>query len=319
MRNEPTFYQGMDWYGLVELGPAAREILNLMLPACRPGRNGHIEHSVHVMATWFTEATQHWETPVTPSKARRGLNELAEKGIISRHNGPQDGAGFVITFNMNPPVGSTVPVSGFRHAEEVSERCGVRAIFRRIGDETPRQVRAERSAQPKVEGQEDPFSDQIPEVYANGDPDPEFDLSGLEENAPGPVGSEAEFAAELEEVTGRNAEPRLRLLKGQCERIAEAARPALELGWEPRALALRMASELNPKIHSPQQLLVKKLGEVGTPPQKRRVTTLEPSPDRAGRSDADRTEEDSARLEAAKARYQENLRMRQMAGSRKRT
>ena len=88
MRNEPTFYQGMDWYGLVELGPAAREVLNVMLTSCRPGRNGHIEHSVHVMATWFPEITHHWATPMTSAKARRGLNELIEKGVLTRHNDP---------------------------------------------------------------------------------------------------------------------------------------------------------------------------------------------------------------------------------------
>lgn len=275
MRNEPTFYQGMDWYGLVELGPAAREVLNLMLPACRPGRNGHIEHSVHVMAGWFAEATQHWGAPVTPSKARRGLNELIEKGVLTRHNEPQDGVGFVVTFNMNPPKDSNTPISGFRHAEEVSERCGSRAVFRRL-DEGRDEIRLQtrRVAPSSGWGEPDPFSSN--EVVEPEPEDSEFDLSGLDRLDAGikevPTGPMAEFASALEAVTSQNSEEKLRLMTGACQRVAEAVRPALERGWEPKALAHRLAAELNPKIHSPEKLLIKKAGDIGNSPPKASAT-----------------------------------------------
>lgn len=319
MRNEPTFYQGMDWYGLVELGPAAREVLNLLLTSCRPGRKGYIEHSVHVMATWFPEVTRHWGTPMTAAKARRGLNELIEKGVLTRHNDPKDGSGFVVTFNMNPPQHAGVPVNGFRHAEEVAERCGTKAVFRRINDDQDDpQPRANKVRAPSDADQVDPFSDKAPVESEPEDADPEFDTSGL--GGSRPTGEltdiQQEFASELEEATGKNQEPRLRLLAGQCEKIAQEAGAALGRGWPPEVLARRLASELNPKIHSPQQFLIRKLGEVGKAPSKRPLSTLDRTVQQVDRVTIDQLEDPEAiaRVEAVKARYQENFRARQMTG-----
>ncbi len=79
-------------------------------------------------------------------------------------------------------------------------------------------------------------------------------------------GKEAVFAVELEQATARLPEERLRLMPGACDRVAMAVRHALELGWEPKALAKRLASELNPQVRMPENLLIGKARDLGAPP-----------------------------------------------------
>ncbi len=99
--------------------------------------------------------------------------------------------------------------------------------------------------------------------------------------------------------------------------MAKAAGPALERGWEPAVLARRLASELNQKINSPQQFLVKKLDEVGRPPSARRLSTLEKPAVPEGRVTIDQMDEEAlARVARTKEQYQERMRARQMTGKR---
>lgn len=114
------------------------------------------------------------------------------------------------------------------------------------------------------------------------DGEPEFDLSGLDgiqAKKPLPLGPEEEFADELERITGSNPEEHLRLMRGSCLRVAKAVRPALAAGWKPGELAKRMAAELNPRIHSPEKLLLRKADDVGRPPSQVRKSREPEIPD----------------------------------------
>ena len=114
------------------------------------------------------------------------------------------------------------------------------------------------------------------------DGEPEFDLSGLDgiqTEEPLPLGPEEEFADELERITGSNPEEHLRLMRGSCLRVARAVRPALAAGWKPGELARRMAAELNPRIHSPEKLLLRKADDVGRPPSQVRKSREPEIPD----------------------------------------
>lgn len=325
MSGKPTFHMSQDWVALIDLGPAARTVLGLLHCNALFGRNGLVTHTVHVTSSWFTEMTAHWKKPLSAPTARRGMNELIEKGVLTRLNKPNDGAGFIVSFVLEPGPDYEGPVNGFEHAKSVSKRCGTKALYERR-DEKGELPPVQPMTAPKPV-KKAPAGDLAQELDLDvpavdpGDEDPEFDMSDLG-SAPTTVDpldtgltmAQQEFVVELEAATAKNPEPRLRLLRGQCESVAASARKALELGWEPKALAVRMASELNPKIHSPQRLLEIKLSQVGAPPPKRPRSTLETQMPRE-RKPVEQPDEDAvARAEAVKARYQAGLRARQMAG-----
>ena len=97
----------------------------------------------------------------------------------------------------------------------------------------------------------------------------EFDLSGLDgisQEGPALTESQQEFAEELEALTSQNSEEHLRMTTGSCRRVAEAMRPVLAKGWKPKVLAGRLAAELNPKVHTPERLLISKASDFGAPP-----------------------------------------------------
>lgn len=278
MSGKPTFHMSQDWVALIDLGPAARTVLGLLHCNALFGRNGLVTHTVHVTSSWFTEMTAHWKKPLSAPTARRGMNELIEKGVLTRLNKPNDGAGFIVSFVLEPGPDYEGPVNGFEHAKSVSKRCGTKALYER---------RDEKGELPPVQPMTAPkpvkkapagdlareLDSSIPDVKPSEES--EFDMSGLDSASAviDPFDTELtmtqqEFAIELETATSNNPEERLRLMAGQCARIARAAEPALKRGWEPGALARRLASELNPKIHSPEALLKKKVGDVGDPPVK---------------------------------------------------
>lgn len=272
---------------------------------------------LRVTAGWVAQISGDLFSRTTAHRALRGL---AAKGVLGRLNDPKEGGeGAEFEFIVHPPEGY----------EGVTN---VQAEMARIRKKTTRSIRFDaveidgnpRNGLTRKDHVKPSVGDLLGQPIESGqtDGEPEFDTSALDPDIPQPDDAVAdltvnqqEFATELEGATAGNSEPRLRLLRGQCERIAEAAHPALERGWDPKALARRMASELNPKIHSPEKLLVGKLGDVGDPPPRRRTSTLEAP---AVKSDqpvvGEVDEEAAARVEAAKARYLENLRMRQISG-----
>jgi len=282
MSGKPTFHMGRDWVALLELGPAARTVLDLMHCNALFGRGGIVTHTVHVTSAWFTEMTAHWQKPMSGATARRGMNELIERGVLVRLNDPNDGAGFVVRFVPDPDPEYTGPVNGFEHAKKVSSKCGLKAIYERrdASGLLPTESRSPSKSSSAGGGgdlakelEQDSWADIEPEPDVEPDPpqeETEFDLSGLdrlgEPSPEKPTGPMAEFAAELESATSQKSEEKLRLMTGACRRIAVAVGPALERGWGARELAIRLAAELNPKIHSPEKLLLRKIEDLGDPP-----------------------------------------------------
>lgn len=281
MSGKPTFHMGQDWVSLLELGPAARTVLDLMHCNALFGRGGVVTHTVHVTSSWFTEMTAHWKKPMSGPTARRGMSELIERGVLVRLNDPNDGAGFVVRFVSDPGPEYGGPVNGFEHAKGVSSRCGLKAVYERRDEDGL--LPADMRQAPKVTaaGSTGDLAKELDGEWDAPDwnPDdeePEFDMSGFDTSQPGTSSltpNQQEFAAVLEQTTAKSVEPRLRLLQGQCERIAEALHSALEQGWDPGELALRLASELNPKINMPEKFLIRKAADIGAPPVKANAST----------------------------------------------
>lgn len=286
MAGKPTFHLADDFVALMELKPAERTVYGLLRCNASFGRSAVADHTVHVTAGWFTEMTSHWENPLPASTARRALNGLIDKGVLIRLNEPQDGSGFLLAFVADPRGLLDGPVNGFEQAKKVAKRCGVRAYYerrdempgnpavtgirllppkrrRRPGDPDPDNFPA--PPKPVYEESEDAFPEDAPEPdFQDDGPEPNFD-------EPEPQGPQAtdqmrEFAKALEERTSQMADPKLRLMSGSCQRLAEEYRGALEQGWIPRVLANRLASELNPRINLPERFLASKAEDVGAPP-----------------------------------------------------
>lgn len=320
MADRPTFSLTDDWVVLADLDHLTFRIYCILRTNAEFGRNGVVNHTVHVTASWVVDCTKHWEKPLAMSTVRKHMQKLVEAGVLDRVNDPSGGVGVIYQFVADPGEGYAHPVNGFEHAKRISRGRGTTSTYRRI----PLDDGSLRVAQPEQKRKGRGTSELEDELEAvlhahSEEEDLEFDTSGFDAPQPtddGLTAKEREFAAELEEATGRNATPRLRLLAGQCERVAKAAGPALERGWEPAALARRLASELNQKINSPQQFLVKKLDEVGKPPSARRLSTLERPAVPEDRVTLDQVEDPEAleRVERLKAQYQERMRARQMTG-----
>jgi hypothetical protein len=297
MAGKPTFYLADDFVALMELKPAERTVYGLLRCNASFGRNGVADHTVHVTAGWFTEMTAHWENPLPASTARRALNGLIDKGVLIRLNEPQDGSGFLLAFVADPRGQLQGPVNGFEQAKKVAKRCGVRAYYERR-DEMPGNpaVTGIRLLPPKrhwksgdpdlvppvapkaeYDGPEEAFPEDAPEPdVQDGGPEPNFDEP--EPQGPPVTDQMREFARALEERTSQMADPKLRLMSGACQRLAEEYRTALEQGWIPRVLANRLASELNPRIKLPERLLASKAGDIGAPPAQGPVENVSVDP-----------------------------------------
>ena len=243
---------------------------------------GNIKHAHGGIPETGFRATAAWVSEVSGglfavSTAHKAMQSMAKKGILRRLNNPQSGEGADFEFAITPPEEYDGPTSVMVRAAEVSKSKSRRVVFVTIPlDRKPRR-QSTGSGKSKLV-MDNPGAD-MPEPQAAPEPEPtpaerepEFDLSGLDklgQQAPPPKGMAQKmqaFAEELEAVTGQRPEEHLRLMAGACNRLAEAVRPALVMGWEPVALARRLAAELNPKIHSPENLLMRKIPDLGKPP-----------------------------------------------------
>ena len=273
---------------------------------------------IRVTAGWVSKISGDLFSRTTAHRALRGL---ADKGVLGRLSDPKAGGeGVEFEFIVHPDENYKGATNVQTEVARI-KRMATRSVhFSALEiDGNPRNGLTRKDhVKPSPEDILGRPDGSAPEP---DDEDPEFDTSGFDAPQPtddGLTAKEQEFAAELEEATAKNTTPRLRLLAGQCERVAKAAGPALGRGWEPAVLARRLASELNPKINSPQQFLVKKLDEVGKPPSTRSTSTLERPVAPTGRVTVDQTDDPEvlARVEGLKAQYQERMRARQMAGKR---
>jgi hypothetical protein len=277
------------------------------------GNGGIPNYGFRTTAAWVCKMSNGL---ISVSAAHRSLQGLAKKGILNRLNDPnRGGEGAEFEF-VTRPENYDGPRSVMGEAGEVKKLETRSLAFTQVklkgGPELPGKSASRRSVS------ELKMDDPAPDGESESESESEFDTPGpdsvpmmsidLTEN-------QREFATVLEALTGQQTDVRLRLMAGACRRIAEAVRPALGRGWEPEVLARRLAAELNSKIHSPEKLLLGKAKDLGDPPPKRRTSTLEPPPDRGQRVTIDQADgEDLARVEAARARYQQNLLARRMAG-----
>lgn len=183
---------------------------------------------------------------------------------------------------------------------------GRRRAPRKKVDPTPERLdaaREEELAQIATEFDTEPAESPVDESC--GEEEFTIDESIGAEESRARVTPEMQHLAELLELrTARRREPALRLTQGDCRRVAEACAPALERGWNPEEIAVRLTALLNAKIHTPGRFLVKKAADLGAPPK-----ALSPSidvagfdasgydPQRAGRERLRREEEERRRRE----------------------
>lgn len=249
----------------------------------------NIRHTYGGIPETGFRATAAWISAVSNgiiavSTAHRAIQGLAKKGVLRRLNDPKSGEGADFEFIFNPDESYTGPRSVMSRAAEMSGKQSRSVVFVAIPLDTkpPRQNKAKDSelaevlmmdnASKQAEAPEGPdVEEDIPDEESL-----ELDASDLQEldgswSLPDqPTPEMVKFADELEFVTSKNSEDRLRLMAGACRRIAKAVKPVLERGWEPTLLARRLSSELNPRIHSPEKLLISKVADLGDPPANRR-------------------------------------------------
>lgn len=231
---------------------------------------GNLKHTHGGIPETGFRATAAWVCGVSGglvavSTAHKAMQGLAKKGVLRRLNNPQSGEGADFEFVISPEEDYTGSRSVMAKASEVGQVKSRSVVFVTIPlDRSPRKGRRTEGVMPpdlRMGG----MGEALEEDSGTDGEEPEFDMSALGGGVP--TGSEAEFAAELEEITSRNTAAHLRLMTGACERLAAAARDALERGWEPRLLARRLASELNPRINMPERLLLGKIKDIGAPPK----------------------------------------------------
>lgn len=276
MSDRPTFSLTDDWVVLADLDHLTFRIYCILRTNAEFGRGGIVNHTVHVTASWVVDSTSHWEKPLAMSTVRKHMQKLVEAGVLIRVNSPGEGVGVIYQFVSDPGEEYAHPVNGFEHAKRISRGRGTTSTYRRIPLNDENFTRSTKSRKVAIAPD---FADDLDSAMGQyvAKEEPEFDLSGLDSVSVTPHAdppgsdltiSQQEFATELEALTSNNRDEHLRLMAGQCARIAEAVHPALERGWEPGALAKRLAAELNPKIHSPESLLKKKAADLGAPPVK---------------------------------------------------
>jgi hypothetical protein len=251
------------------------------------------EHGFRATAEWFVQIMDGMFSTKT---VREALRNLVENGALRRTNiNTKDGGGGEYEFVVDPGQDYEGFLSVFD--KEKSTKMPPHATFREVSlSEDPTATgdrfrstekvnrgtgKGIRERPRRVKGPEE--SVMIPAIEAPPlesmasaavQEEPEFDLSGLDTpmtvkpNVPTATsGPAADFAGALEEFTAGLTDPKLRLMPGQCKRIADAAAPVLALGWQPRVLAKRLAAELNSHIRMPEQLLIGKIPDLGAPPK----------------------------------------------------
>lgn len=236
-------------------------------------RDGIPETGFRATAAWVSKVSGGMFAVSTVHKA---LQSLASKGVLRRLNDPQQhGEGADFEFVFDPLESYEGPRSIMAEAAKLLEKKSRSVSFDPIDlGRGPKRGAKKRVEKMPNMGMDDPTVEEEPlsPDEAPDDDDPEFDLSGLDRlprpGRPMPSTAEAEFAAELEEATSGNTVKTLRLMAGSCARIAKAYGPALEAGWQPRELALRLAAELNPQVRMPEKLLISKVRDLGKPPKR---------------------------------------------------
>ncbi|AXH66341.1 hypothetical protein SEA_SATIS_182 [Streptomyces phage Satis] len=232
------------------------------------GHGGIPETGFRATAAWVAKVSG---GIVAVSTAHKAMQGLANKGVLRRLNNPQSGEGADFEFVIEPDESYEGARSVMARAAEVSEATSRRVAFVAV-------PLRRKPKKPKVDAMP-PFILVLDEAeepageaqVAEPEPEPEFDVSGLENYGPKtqagePTPAMAEFAAELEAITSQQSELHLRLMTGTCRRVAQAVGPLLDRGWAPGMLARRLAAELNPRIHSPEKLLLSKARDLGDPP-----------------------------------------------------
>ncbi|QJD53752.1 hypothetical protein SEA_KELA_182 [Streptomyces phage Kela] len=264
MSDRPTFSLTDDWVTLADLDHLTFRIYSILRTNAEFGRNGVVNHTLHVTASWVVDCTRHWKKPLAMSTVRKHMQKLVDAGVLRRVNDPKEGLGTIYEFVADPGEDYPHPVNGFEHAKRISRSRGTTSVYRRIRtDDSTAPSTSRRSSRPVVQAVEAFDAEPVAEEQ-------EFDLSGLDgigQEGPALTESQQEFAEELEQATGVSTTPHLRLMAGACRRIADAYGPALESGWIPRDLARRLAAELNPKVRMPEKLLVSKAEDIGKPPK----------------------------------------------------
>ena len=264
MSDRPTFSLTDDWVTLADLDHLTFRIYSILRTNAEFGRNGVVNHTLHVTASWVVDCTRHWKKPLAMSTVRKHMQKLVDAGVLRRVNDPKEGLGTIYEFVADPGEDYPHPVNGFEHAKRISRSRGTTSVYRRIRtDDSTAPSTSRRSSRPVVQAVEAFNAEPVAEEQ-------EFDLSGLDgigQEGPALTESQQEFAEELEQATGVSTTPHLRLMAGACRRIADAYGPALESGWIPRDLARRLAAELNPKVRMPEKLLVSKAEDIGKPPK----------------------------------------------------
>lgn len=232
---------------------------------------GNLAHGPGGVPSFGFRATAGWvhrisNGLVSISTAHRALQGLAKKGVLVRRNDPnRGGEGAEFEFVTNPE-GYDGPRSIMGEASEIEKEATRSVAFSRVkldGGPDASGKKARKKPGPSLKMNEpEPHLDDVQD-----DGESEFDTSAFDGGAvPEVHPAEAEFAFELEALTGQSSEEHLRMTAGSCRRVAEAMRPVLGQGWKPKALATRLAAELNPKVHTPERLLISKAPDFGPPP-----------------------------------------------------
>lgn len=259
-----------DWVILnQEISSTEFRVYALLRGAVINAYGGIPKSGIRVTAGWVAAVSGGLFSRITAQRALRGLSE---KGVLGRLNDPrQEGDASQFEFIVYPEEG----YEGATNIQAEVSRMKKRAT-RSIQFDTIEIEGNPKNGLTRKDHVKPSVGDLLgqPAEPEPGGEDPEFDASALDPDIPQPDDAVAdltvnqqEFAAELETLTSRKPEGHLRLMRGQCVRVAEAVRPALERGWDPKKLAQRMAAELNPKIHSPEKLLLRKAGDLGDPPK----------------------------------------------------
>jgi hypothetical protein len=245
------------------------------------------KYGFRVTAGWVAAMSGELFSRTTAHRALRGL---ADKGVLTRLNDPKGGGeGAEFEFVVYPGENYKGPTNTLAEVGRLARKATRSVSFTafKVEANPTNGITREDHAKPspgKILDQPDDVNLGLdvalpavePEV-PTADEDSEFDIAALEEfdrrqgetrhgGGPVPTSQMIEFASELEALTCNNPEIRLRLMMGTCRRVAEAVRPALEKGWAPAMLAKRLVAELNPKIHSPENLLLSKARDLGDPP-----------------------------------------------------
>lgn len=237
---------------------------------------GNLRHTYGGVPETGFRATANWVSKVSNglisvSTAHRAMQGLASKGVLHRLNDPnKSGEGADFEFVVHPDKSYGGCRSVMTKAAEL-EKTQTRSVSFSVVPLSgkPSSGIAKRTSRAPVDLSMDEMGMgmlELPYHVVDEASEPDELADEILDEVLGRTTPEmAAFALELEALTGRLADVRLRLMEGACQRVAEAVRPALELGWDPKVLARRLASELNSKIHSPEKLLLTKAKDIGAP------------------------------------------------------